>query len=117
MKLLFAIAEMGVGGAETMVEDLAAAAIDDGDTITLVTTGGFRAERLVARGVGLHPAPMRDRRPADLARAVWIARRAVRRARPAGLPSPARSRLLTVEPGVIAASGRPVFAVGRKPGG
>jgi glycosyltransferase involved in cell wall biosynthesis len=82
MRLLVGIAEMGIGGAEAVVEELAIDRRSRGDDVAVASAGGFRADRLAVRGVELVSAPMRGQRPTDLVGAVRTIRRDMRRARP-----------------------------------
>lgn len=79
MKLLFGIAEMGIGGAEAIVAELTIHRLERGDDVALASAGGFRADRLESRGARLVPVPMRTRTPNDLLQAMRILRRELRR--------------------------------------
>ncbi|GAB2459184.1 glycosyltransferase family 4 protein [Nocardioides hungaricus] len=68
MRILTVIAEMGSGGAETVVADLATGLADQGHRVTVASSGGWRAEELAARGIGTLGVPLRSRGPAALAR-------------------------------------------------
>lgn len=82
MKLLMVIAEMGVGGAEAVVEALASDAVRRGDEVTVASAGGFRADRLAATGIRTLSVPLAGRRPAALANSVRLLRRELRTRRP-----------------------------------
>ncbi len=82
MRVLFAIAEMGVGGAEAVVESLATGLLADGHGVAVASAGGFRADRLAGLGAREVPAPMQGRHRADLARSVRALRRELRAQRP-----------------------------------
>jgi glycosyltransferase involved in cell wall biosynthesis/predicted O-methyltransferase YrrM len=82
MRLLVVIAEMGVGGAEAVVETLAQDAVARGDTVAVASAGGFRADRLAASGVRRVLVRLGGRRPGDLLSATWALRRELSRERP-----------------------------------
>lgn len=79
MRQLVVIAEMGVGGAEAVVEALARDAIEHGHEVAVASAGGFRADRLAAVGVRTVRVPLAGRRPASLARSIRALRRELRR--------------------------------------
>lgn len=62
------IAEMGSGGAETVVADLSARLVGAGHDAGVASSGGWRADRLRAQGVRTVDVPLRERGPAALAR-------------------------------------------------
>ncbi len=59
MRLLMSIAEMGSGGAETLVADLAAALAHDGHRVCVASDVGWRARQLEGTGVDHLRVPMR----------------------------------------------------------
>jgi glycosyltransferase involved in cell wall biosynthesis len=75
MRVFVGIAEMGIGGAEAVAEELAAHRIRTGDEVTIASAGGFRADQLAAQGVRAVLAPMQTREPAALMRAIRAVRR------------------------------------------
>nr|WP_246416583.1 glycosyltransferase [Nocardioides luti] len=80
--MLTVIAELGSGGAETVVDDLARHALAGGDLVDLASDGGWRADELAREGAALVRLPLRSSDPADLARSVLRLRRHVRQAPP-----------------------------------
>ncbi len=64
MRVLHVIAEMGSGGAEALVEDLARHGVRRGDTVAVASAGGRRADALAAEGVRLVPLGLHRRSPA-----------------------------------------------------
>jgi glycosyltransferase involved in cell wall biosynthesis/predicted O-methyltransferase YrrM len=82
MRQLVVIAEMGVGGAEAVVESLAHDAVARGDEVAVASAGGFRADRLAAEGVRIVTVPLGGRRPADLVKAARALRRELTGHRP-----------------------------------
>jgi glycosyltransferase involved in cell wall biosynthesis len=73
------VAELGSGGAETMVDDLARGLTAAGDDVTVASNGGWRADLLAADGFATLTVPLRSRDPRSLLRAVLAIRREVRR--------------------------------------
>ncbi len=73
------VAELGSGGAETMVDDLARGLTAAGDEVTVVSNGGWRADLLAADGIATLTVPLRARDPRSLLRAVLGIRRELRR--------------------------------------
>lgn len=67
MRALMVIAEMGTGGAETVVADLATHLVGRGDQVAVASEPGWRAERLHAQGIGTLAVPLRGRGPRGLA--------------------------------------------------
>ena len=59
MRLLMSIAEMGSGGAETLVADLAASLVADGHQVCVASDEGWRARGLEAAGIDHLRVPMR----------------------------------------------------------
>ena len=59
MRLLMSIAEMGSGGAETLVADLAASLVADGHQVCVASDVGWRARRLEEAGIDHLRVPMR----------------------------------------------------------
>jgi glycosyltransferase involved in cell wall biosynthesis len=75
MRLEFAISEMGVGGAERVVVDLARDAVERGDELLLLGAPGRNDRDLTATGIRRVALPT-GRTPLDLARAVGRTARA-----------------------------------------
>jgi glycosyltransferase involved in cell wall biosynthesis len=75
MRLEFAISEMGVGGAERVVVDLARDAVERGDELLLLGAPGRNDRDLAATGIRRVALPT-GRTPLDLARAVGRTARA-----------------------------------------
>ncbi len=75
MRALTVIAEMGTGGAESVVADLAAHLVATGHEACVASNGGWRAEALAADGVATLAVPLRASGPAQLARTVARLRR------------------------------------------
>jgi glycosyltransferase involved in cell wall biosynthesis len=82
MRLEFVISEMGIGGAERVVVDLALDALARGDELLLLGAPGRNDEHLAGTGVGRVSLPT-GRTPLDLARSTGRTARATRRFRPA----------------------------------
>ncbi|ANH40213.1 N-acetylgalactosamine-N,N'-diacetylbacillosaminyl-diphospho-undecaprenol 4-alpha-N-acetylgalactosaminyltransferase [Nocardioides dokdonensis FR1436] len=59
MRLLMSIAEMGSGGAETLVTDLAASLVAGGHDVCVASDDGWRAQQLETAGITHLPVPMR----------------------------------------------------------
>lgn len=70
MQVMFAVAEMGSGGAEAVVAQLARDVKASGASATVASSGGWRVAELARHGVPLVSVPLRGRRPLDLARVV-----------------------------------------------
>lgn len=79
MHVMFAVSEMGSGGAEAVVAALARDILASGAQVTVASNGGWRATALQAEGARLLPVPLRGRRPRDLAAAVIALRRELTR--------------------------------------
>lgn len=79
MRVLMVIAEMGTGGAETVVGDLATHLTGHGDRVAVASEPGWRAAQLAEIGVGTVAVPLRSRGPHPLARAAARIRQEVRR--------------------------------------
>lgn len=75
MRTLSVIAEMGSGGAETVVAELARRLVDAGHETAVASSGGWRADELRDEGVRVVDVPLRDAGPAALARSVRAIRR------------------------------------------
>jgi len=75
MRLEFAISEMGVGGAERVVVDLARDAVERGDELLLLGAPGRNDRDLIATGIRRVDLPT-GRTPLELARAVGRTARA-----------------------------------------
>ena len=75
MRALTVIAEMGTGGAESVVADLAGHLVATGHEACVASDGGWRAEALAADGVTTLAVPLRASGPTQLARAVARLRR------------------------------------------
>lgn len=70
MQVMFTVAEMGSGGAEAVVAQLACDVAASGASATVASSGGWRIVELERQGVPLVAVPLRGRRPLDLARVV-----------------------------------------------
>jgi glycosyltransferase involved in cell wall biosynthesis len=79
MRTLMVIAELGSGGAETMVDDLARGLTAHGDEVTVVSNGGWRADQLAADGIATLEVPLRSPGVPSLLRAALAIRQEVRR--------------------------------------
>ncbi|MCD4526285.1 glycosyltransferase [Nocardioides sp. cx-173] len=79
MRTLIVVAELGSGGAETMVDTLARQLTVAGDLVTVASNGGWRADRLAEDGIATLQVPLRSASPVSLLRAVLTIRREVRR--------------------------------------
>ncbi|MGB0100756.1 MAG: glycosyltransferase family 4 protein [Nocardioides sp.] len=66
MRTLAVIAEMGSGGAESVVADLTGRLVDAGHEVGVASNGGWQAERLRSRGVRTVDVPLRDSGTAPL---------------------------------------------------
>ena len=66
MHVLSVVAEMGSGGAEAVVHDLALRMRADGDEVTVASAGGWRADELAVVGVPTARVPLRDPGPVAL---------------------------------------------------
>lgn len=75
MRTLSVIAEMGSGGAERVVAELAGRLAGAGHETAVASSGGWRAEQLREQGVRLVGVPLRDGGPAAFARSVRRLRR------------------------------------------
>jgi glycosyltransferase involved in cell wall biosynthesis len=75
MRALTVIAEMGTGGAESVVADLAGHLVATGHEACVASNGGWRADALAADGVATLAVPLRVSGPTQLARAVARLRR------------------------------------------
>jgi glycosyltransferase involved in cell wall biosynthesis len=73
------VAELGSGGAETMVDGLARQLTVEGHLVTVASAGGWRADRLAEDGIATLAVPLRSRHVWSLGRAVLAIRREVRR--------------------------------------
>jgi glycosyltransferase involved in cell wall biosynthesis len=82
MRLEFVISEMGIGGAERVVVDLALDAVARGDELLLLGAPGRNDEHLAGTRIGRVSLPT-GRTPLDLARSTGRTARATRRFRPA----------------------------------
>ncbi|WP_226379650.1 glycosyltransferase family 4 protein [Pseudonocardia sp. KRD291] len=78
MRVLHAINEMGDGGAERMVADLARGGTSHGWTSAVLSSGGRRADELAVEGVATYAMPLARRSPVALLRSALRARRAAR---------------------------------------
>ena len=81
MRTLTVIAEMGSGGAETVVDLLAREAQARGDVPMVASAGGWRAEELAADGVATVHVPLADPGAIAQLRAGRVLRRTVRERR------------------------------------
>lgn len=68
MRVLTVIAEMGSGGAESVVHDLSSRLPGCGVEVALASSGGWRADRLAAAGVPTTSVPLGDPGPLALLR-------------------------------------------------
>ncbi|MDN4174399.1 glycosyltransferase family 4 protein [Nocardioides sp. SOB77] len=84
MRTLMVIAEMGSGGAEAVVADLAADRLDRGDEVAVASDRGWRTAHVAGRGADLVPVPLRRPGAPALARSAARLRRNLRQ-RPADL--------------------------------
>jgi glycosyltransferase involved in cell wall biosynthesis len=75
MRALTVIAEMGTGGAESVVADLAGHLVATGNEACVASNGGWRADALSADGVTTLAVPLRASGPARLGCAVARLRR------------------------------------------
>jgi glycosyltransferase involved in cell wall biosynthesis len=75
VRALTVIAEMGSGGAETVVDALTRHLVATGHDVDVASSGGWRADRLAADGVRMLDVPLRGRGPVALARSVARLRR------------------------------------------
>lgn len=75
MRALTVIAEMGAGGAESVVADLAGHLVATGHEACVASNGGWRADALSADGVATLAVPLRASGPARLGCAVARLRR------------------------------------------
>lgn len=82
MRLEFVISEMGIGGAERVVVDLALDAVARGDELLLLGAPGRNDEHLAGTGIGRVALPT-GRTPLDLARSTGRTARATHGFRPA----------------------------------
>ncbi|WP_246383148.1 glycosyltransferase [Nocardioides stalactiti] len=69
MRIVTVIAELGVGGAETVATTVASAAAARGDDVLVASTPGHRVRELELAGVAHLPVTMVGRNPVDLVRA------------------------------------------------
>src|SRR3954449_821441 len=81
MRLEFVISEMGIGGAERVVVDLALDATRRGDELLLLGAPGRNDEHLAGSGIARVALPT-GRTPLDLARSTGRTARATRGFRP-----------------------------------
>lgn len=79
MRALIIVAELGSGGAETMVDALARRLAADGDDVAVASSGGWRADLLAEDGIATLAVPLRKRGPWRLVRAAVTLQREVRR--------------------------------------
>lgn len=75
MRVLTVIAELGSGGAESIVVQLASRAAARGDDVVVATEGGWRVDDLAALGVDVLVLPLRTPGPLGLLRSVARVRR------------------------------------------
>ncbi len=67
-RVLMVIAEMGAGGAEAVVRELALDAVRRHDEVTVASSGGWRTDELRSEGVRVLPVGLRGRSVLDLSR-------------------------------------------------
>jgi glycosyltransferase involved in cell wall biosynthesis len=108
MRVLHVISEMGAGGAEALVADMARAGSDVGWESAVASGGGFRADALRAAGVPTFDVPPARRSGLGVLRAAWATRVGVRRFRPDVVLAHNVSASLVAR---IAAPRRPVVTV------
>jgi glycosyltransferase involved in cell wall biosynthesis len=84
VRALTVIAEMGSGGAETVVADLAVHRLEQGDDVGVASGGGWRADELARVGVHTVDVPLRAPGPVSVLRTAGRLRREVA-SRPVGL--------------------------------
>jgi glycosyltransferase involved in cell wall biosynthesis len=82
MKVLQAIAEMGSGGAEAVVETLTLRLLADGDVVALASAGGRREAALAAAGARVVRLPLAHRSAGGAARAALALARRTRTSPP-----------------------------------
>jgi glycosyltransferase involved in cell wall biosynthesis len=82
MRVLQAIAELGSGGAEAVVEELTRRLLDEGHPVTLASAGGRREAALAAAGARVVRLPLAHRSAPGAARAAVLLAARVRRAPP-----------------------------------
>ncbi|WP_395692775.1 glycosyltransferase [Nocardioides sp.] len=82
MRVLGVVAEMGSGGAEAVVHDLALRLPEHGDEVLVASDGGWRADALAAAGVTIRRVPLRDPGPVALERSAAAVRRLLATWRP-----------------------------------
>lgn len=75
LRQLVVIAEMGTGGAESVVVQLARAAVDRGDQVVVASDAGWRTAALQDLGATHLPVPLADGGARALARTVRVLRR------------------------------------------
>jgi glycosyltransferase involved in cell wall biosynthesis len=78
MRILQVIASMGIGGAETLVRDMSAGFMAEGDQILVASSGGVREESLRKIGVETARIPLVGRRPLAVLKAGLQLRKAIR---------------------------------------
>ena len=81
MRTLMVIAEMGSGGAEAVVADLAADRLERGDEVAVASDRGWRTAAVAGLGAELVPVPLRRSGAPGLARSVARLARRLRRDR------------------------------------
>jgi glycosyltransferase involved in cell wall biosynthesis len=79
MRALTVIAEMGSGGAETVVADLAGHLVERGHEVGVASSGGWRADDLARDGIRTLEVPLRAPGPVTVLRAAARLRREVAR--------------------------------------
>jgi glycosyltransferase involved in cell wall biosynthesis len=79
MRALTVIAEMGSGGAETVVADLAGHLVERGHEVGVASSGGWRADELAREGIDTLDVPLRAPGPASVLRTAARLRREVGR--------------------------------------
>ena len=79
MRTLTVIAEMGSGGAETVVADLAGHLVERGHDVRVASSGGWRADALGRDGVRTLDVPLRAAGPVPVLRTASLLRAEARR--------------------------------------
>lgn len=111
MRVLHVISEMGAGGAETLVADMAVRGEEYGWVSAVASGGGFRADALAADGVENFAVPLALRSGTGVLRAAWAVRRAIARFRPEILVAHNVGASLVARLALVPGRRRPVVTV------